>query len=128
MFNKERLTIIIIVVFAIILTGVYSISENNKKEDPSIITLVAYCDQMGYKSNLPEKKCTFQEGISCDLEEFYLGKCAPEYKKEIVRKEGQVVFEIFGRCELGLKPFHNNKINQQVCGYNKDVIPLIRGQ
>lgn len=69
---------------------------------------VAYCKHMGYgirinAENRPD--CYFDEHLKCDATEFYLGKCGSDKVKTIEpRKEGEVIYLEFERCENGLVP------------------------
>lgn len=64
----------------------------------------AYCEHMGYE--LQENySCSFGDGNSCGLRDFYMGDCGQEYVKEFpCRKQGEAVFH-FEECCGTLKPY-----------------------
>ena len=73
--------------------------------------LIAYCAHMGYNATLIstdnifeiDGTCTFDDGNTCILSEFYYDKCGIEYQIEVpCRKKGEVVFS-WGECCKGLR-------------------------
>ena len=94
---------------ALIILGLSFISA---AMDPSL----GYCEHMGYETPNFEN-CSFGDGNSCPLWDFYKGDCGQEYVKEIpCRKQGEYVFPEFEECCEGLKPYLPTKmLGQTTC-------------
>ncbi len=85
---------------------ILSLSFISSMGDPAL----AYCEHMGYE-HVNYENCSFGDGNSCPLWDFFKGSCGQDYVKEIpCRKQGEDVFASFEECCGNLKPYLPSKL------------------
>ncbi|MDD3174922.1 MAG: hypothetical protein PHU51_00405 [Candidatus Nanoarchaeia archaeon] len=81
-----------------------------------------YCHNMGYRTNLNNSNCIFDDDNQCPLWEFYEGKCGQEYVHKLDCKElGEHKSPGFECCE-GLIPVNPDSVGED--GTCKNIIGM----